>query len=179
MKKLIAAALLVGTLVLNPATSEAQSVNVRIDPLTMLVGVLNAEVDFKVSKAWTVGPTISYFRFNVGHSSVSASGLGVRGNYFFNGNVFTDSWYFGPFFKYATAEAEYKSTGSSAKASGTGLGALVGYHWSWTTFNMQLGGGIVNYSIPDAEITDNGDRVEYGGISGTGVALEFSIGWKF
>ena len=85
MKKI----LLLSTLFLTPAAF-AQSANVRVNPLGLLIGLFNADIDFKVTDTVTVGPQLSYLNWSLGSTSVKAYGIGARANFYLSGPVFTD-----------------------------------------------------------------------------------------
>jgi hypothetical protein len=167
-------------------TAQANSVNVRINPLAALFGMLNAEIDFKMSDSLTVGPSLSYWSISLGDVSFSAYSLGVRANYYFGGGALdTDGWYLGPYAAFAsmTVEEDLLGDNFSASASGFGLGAMIGHQWMWETFNINLGLGFGYYMIDETQTAENDDGVErevdVPAAAGTSVGLEFTLGWAF
>jgi hypothetical protein len=157
-------------------------VNVRLDPIGPLIGQYGVDVDFPISSAWTLGPSLKYLNREDGDFDVSGYSVGVRGNYWFNGEVLTQGWYFGPLLQYIGVSVEDNSDGSDLEgsANGAGLTAFFGYQWMWESFNINLGAGPALYTVNDIEVDDgDGNKEEYRGYSGVGLALEFSLGWKF
>jgi len=167
--------------ILAPAKAD---VNVRVDALSGLMGVANIQVDFGISTAWTLGPTFQYRNRTVDDYESTAYGIGIRENYYLNGNVFTQGWYLGPSVGYIRATVKRDdSVHGDIEGSASGIAAtfLAGYQWMWESFNMNLGAGPVYYTIGNVKV-ENGDGTydeEYKGYSGLGIALEFSLGWKF
>lgn len=156
-------------------SASANSTNIRFNPLGMLVGYINANVDFKVGSSWTIGPEVGYLNWDFSDTSVSATKFGVRANFFLGGNAFEDGWYIGPFAMYVSAEGKDDITSDTAKATGTIIGALFGYGWFWNSFNMMLGLGFQSYNI-NAEATTT---VDFDSVNRTGAAFEWTIGWAF
>ncbi len=158
-------------------------VNVRLDPLGPLVGSYGVDVDFPVSSSWTLGPALRYLHRKDGDFDVSGYGLGIRGNYWFNGNVFTQGWYFGPLLQYigVSVEDKHDDYDLEGSANGAGLTAFFGYQWMWESFNINLGAGPALYTVNNVKVEDKDadEKRNYRGYSGAGLALEFTLGWKF
>lgn len=153
-------------------------VNVRTFPFQLV----NLIVDIPVSRNWTLGPQLLYSSSEDDGYSVDARAFGLRANYWFNEDVFTQGWYLGPGISYASVEVEDDESGSelTGKASGLSLSVLGGYHWMWESFNIMLGIGPAYYSIGEVTIEDDfGNEESYAGYEGLGIALEFTLGWKF
>ena len=164
--------------------------NARISPIGVAIGALIIGLDYKLNNNWTVGPEFQYINYKLKLTGTNYSnditmtsyGLGVRGNWFVDG-VYKDGWYVAPFGYFGSAKAS--GTGSDGVAiEGTASaligGAMGGYGWFWDQFNMMLAGGL---SMPlgdgKVEVKDSlGNKVE-GSVNGSGLALEFSLGWVF
>ena len=164
--------------------SAQSQVNVRVDPLRTLTGVPSVDVDFAVSSAWSLGPTFSYLNKTIDDFEATAYNLGIRGNYYFNGSVFTQGWYFGPSLSYLSVKVTDKNQvfgDLEGSASGLAFTALGGYQWMWDHFNINLGLGPVFYTLGDVTVknSDNSYKEDFSGFSGAGIALEFTLGWKF
>ena len=156
--------------------------NIRFSPLSPLVGVIDVEVDFKVSEAWSVGPQLSILSTEDGNYDVSGYKVGVRANYFFSGSVFTQGWYFGPSVSVISVNVKENIAISNYEgdAKGINFNALFGYQWMWESFNINLGGGPSYVSLGKIRTKDNSGNTEsYDGFSGVGLAIEFMLGWKF
>lgn len=147
--------------------------NIRVNPLGLVFGLINADIDFKVADAITVGPSLMFWSL----AGITAFGGGARGNYYFNGQAFTDSFYLGAHAEYALVT--YKTSLGNSSAGVFGAGALAGYHWVWDGgFNIMLGGGI-GYYAGSSTVTINGQTASVTGLNGVSPALEFTLGWAF
>jgi hypothetical protein len=157
-------------------------VNVKVEPLGLISGVLGVGVDIPVSSAWTLGPQLRFTNKTVSEYDVTAYSYGVRGNYWLNGAVFTQGWYIGPSFQFIGANVK-DNTGInhlSGSASGVGLTGIFGYQWMWDKFNINLGAGPAYYSIGNIKVKDNqGNSENYKGYRSLGLGIEFNLGWKF
>lgn len=192
MKRLIALILLATATTAASAeqTESANNFNIRSNPLTFLVGAVNATMDYKIADHWTLGPELFYWRLSISSKDSNSSKLdvtaysaGVRANWFHNG-VYTNGLYVGPSVKYASIKLDATDkNGKATNASGDGpfVGAVVGYAWFWNSFNIMAGGGLnvklgkkIQVTHSDGTTEDVSDA-KYGG----GLALEGSIGWTF
>ncbi len=156
--------------------------NIRLSPLSPLAGVIDVEVDFKISEAWSFGPQMSILSTDDGNYDVTGYKLGARANYFFNGSVFTQGWYFGPSVSIISVNVKENLATSNYEGDATGIGfvGMFGYQWMWESFNINLGGGPSFVSVNEITIKDNaGNKKKYDGFSGAGLAIEFMLGWKF
>ena len=173
MRALSKIALVCAILLQIPATSFANhTMNVRVDPLSLLFGAANVGADFAVSDQWTLGGGVSYSSYKSGDTKASAFGVEGRAQFFFN-QVFSDSWYLAPYFTYAQGTGE-STTVSDVTVSVTQIGAIIGYMWIWENFNIQLGGGFRHISI-DAD----SNASTFDDLSGVIPALEFNLGYAF
>ena len=163
------------------SASSAHSFNLRMDPLSLLLGVANVDMDFKLSKSITLGPTLAYLSNSIGTTTYTAYSVGVRMNFYPGGEALEESgWYIGPSVKYVSAKAEVGT--KSASLSGGALTTVGGYHWMWDSFNLMLGGGFVATSFPNkVTVKDsNGTQEEVSvGAIGTGASLEATLGFAF
>lgn len=163
-------------------TANAHTMNVRMGPIALLLGVANVDLDFKLSKTMTLGPTVEYISLSAGSTSVTAYKLGVRMNFYPGGGALSeDGWYVGPSLNYVSAKAT--SGTKSVELSGGALAVLGGYQWMWDSFNIMLGGGFIATSIPStATVKDssNGSQEEVSvSAVGTRASIEFNLGFAF
>jgi hypothetical protein len=179
MKKFLLALLLLPTIAL-------ADVNLRVSPLSFLVGGYYVELDVPVGGAWTLGPTLAFLNSRSDGFDVDGFGAGIRGNYFFAGEAFKQGWYFGPAVTYTKVRVEDNFGGSIGKVEGEGSGiafsALFGYHWFWEHFNLNLGLGPSYLTMDRIRVknSQNNYREDYSGdYTGFGVTAEFTIGWRF
>lgn len=183
------AALLIGIFMSQGALADSSNImNLRFDPLGLLIGIASLDLDVKLADNWTLGPTIKYWRLSVSGSgtvtsnfSVSAFAVGGRANWFANG-VYRDGLYVGPSIQFGSATVTATDVDGERRATASGLfaQALVGYGWFWDSFNILLGGG---FNLPlgnaKAEYKDSSGSVEEVTTLRSRLALEFSLGWTF
>lgn len=176
-------------LILSWSSAHAQNqMNLRVNPLGLLLGGIDATLDFKYDENWTIGPKLSYMSFEASRSgsftedfSIKGYSLGARANWFKNG-VYTDGLYVGPDLSYSYVKVSSSDTSGTVTAEGQGLYAtgLVGYGWFWQNFNMMLGGGLTAGLLgTQVKVKDsNGNETKVSVRSG-GLALEWTVGWTF
>jgi hypothetical protein len=161
------------------SASAFSRVNVRTYPFSFF----NLQIDIPVSRNWTVGPHIVSTSDNDDDFEVKTLGAGVRANYWFNEDVYTQGWYLGPSLSYVNVSVEdsHPSFGKlKGEASALSMSVVAGYHWVWESFNIMLGAGPAYYSIGDITVDDSaGNAREYTGYNGSGLALELTLGWLF
>jgi len=173
------------------ATSSGDVANIRFNPLSLALGLgVSVEADFVVDPDWTIGPILTYYRFKTpSNSSLYTSDfeftgydVGVRANWFRDG-VFNSGMYVGPSLHYANVKATgtdssgLSRTGTASPVLAT---ALVGYSWFWDSFNVMLGGGTtVALGNSKITVTDSTGRSTDHPVNLAGLALEFTLGWKF
>ncbi len=164
------------------SSTSAYSMNLRMDPLSLLVGIANVDMDFKLSKSITLGPTLAYLNRTVGTLKSTAYSVGIRMNFYPGGEALeSHGWYIGPSLKYVTAKAEVGT--KSAELSGGSLTTVGGYHWMWDSFNLMVGGGFVATSFPNkvtVKDSSNGTQEEVSvSAIGTGATIEATLGFAF
>lgn len=164
--------------------------NFRFQPVHLLIGAFALNFDYVVDSDWTIGPAMTYWRFNLSSDStyytekyeLTYFAIGARATWFKNG-VFTDGLYVGPNVGYVSAKLKTRNTLDeevTGSVSVPMVGCLVGYGWFWDSFNMMLAGG--------ARIGLGNTKVEIKSASGTetdvsapvaGFDFEYSLGWTF
>jgi hypothetical protein len=195
MKKLILALILVSSMAstshagFDGAKDSSNTMNFRFGALGLLVGVLSVDLDFKMDQEWTLGPSLELVNMKVDRSAgynddfkVKGSNVGLRANWFKNG-VFTDGLYVGPSLNYTSIKVTTTdASNQEISASGSVLIArcLVGYGWFWESFNMMLGGGLaVGLGDAKVEVKDSTGTNTKDVSIGSGLALEYTLGWTF
>ncbi len=157
--------------------------NIRIEPLSLLVGTLAVQADFGISPHWTLGPSVRYLKRTIGDFDATAYSAGIRGNYYFDREVMTQGWYLSPelsLMRVSVVENDNNGPDAEASATGFAITGLGGYQWMWENFNIMLGIGPVFYGLGDIETKDSsGNKETFSGFSTVGLALDFSLGWKF
>ena len=158
--------------------------NFRFGPIGLLVGYIGANLDFKLGdSSWTLGPEVSYWDVDIFDVDFEATWLGLRANYYIGRPALTTGWYIGPFVSYAKVIT--KDNDSSRGGEGRGedksfrLGALGGYTWIWSSFNMMLGGGLQASTGDDVRTYYPDGSYKTDDKSAAGLTAEFTIGWVF
>jgi hypothetical protein len=168
-------------------TSDFQSYNLRIAPLSLVLGSIVGAVDFRIGSQWSIGPQFTYAHASLADSgsltntSYSAIEAGARANWFANG-VFRDGLYVGPSVSYLNVQVNAQDTYGSLTGTGTGFLAtcVVGYGWFWDNVNIMLGGGY-QASLGGATIavTDSRGYSYSETVPLSGLAIDFTLGYAF
>lgn len=152
----------------------APRMTIEANPLGLLLGLFNVELNIKWNDHLTIGPVGSYAHYGY------LSGFGVGGSaYYYFDSLFRD-WF-------ATGGGIYgKAKGSSFgynfDVTTMSLYGMGGYKWLWPTFVASLGAGLqinqVSYAINYA--ADDGfggsDTAPKPPIQSVGLSLMFNIG---
>lgn len=166
-------------------SSSTAEVNLRVAPLSTLLGMFDFSLDVPIAPAWTLGPEIVYWDAEYSSVDVMAYAVGLRANYYFAGEVFAQGWYLGPSVQYLSVEVEDDDPffgKLSAETTAISGSTVVGYHWMWDSFNIKLGGGLSVYSSSDIELKDQNGviRDNYDdSFSGAQFVAEFTLGYVF
>lgn len=151
-------------------------INVRINPLSILLGVIHADMDFRVANRVTFGPALGFASRT--SSSVIATGLnlGVRANFYLTGDAISDSWYVSS--SAGVLFLTSKSGASEARSNALNLGFTAGYQWVFASgFNVMLGLGAVYYAIDKKQTATDGSVISVPSYSGTLPRLDFTVGF--
>jgi hypothetical protein len=159
-----------------------QNWNVRIAPVSFLVGMVNAEVGYAVGSNFSLAAGVMSWNAEILDYTVKAGEVHGRFDYWFSG-AFKQGWYLSGVLSRFNIELTKTESNVDYKAatSYSGYKVLAGYRWHWTNFNLELGGGIVSYGA-DSKLTleaSNGDELEEDMPSIQGSTIEFNLGWSF
>lgn len=155
-----------------------KGINVRVNPLGLLLGAISADVDFKIGDKFTIGPSMSYYSASIFNTKLTGAGIGARGNYYVTGDAMTDSFILGP--QLGMSLFSVSSGTSKATATGFYVGAIGGYQWVWENgFNVNLGLGANYYSQAASALANDGTTLSVPGFHGFGPTGELTIGWLF
>ncbi len=156
--------------------------NFRFSPVGLLIGIIAAELDYKVAEHIVVGPAFLNWNIKIDDTSLLASVFGVQGAYYIN-PVYTDSFYVGgalSSLSVSASKTDSVGTKYSASASGTALGVKAGYHWFWDSFNLNLGLVVSSSSVNKVKIKDDsGNVVDEQNSPGATTGMDFAIGFTF
>lgn len=164
-----------------PPTPDSYDLNFRFGPLAALFGVVDTNLDYRLTPHWTLGPSFSFLNLRLLDVNLRGVSLGVESNYYFSG-AYKNSAYIDVGLAVTSVDANAKSSsGEVATASATGNNYFIGagYHWFWDSFNLNLGFNVGSTSMGTLEIIDStGARVESTQPNfSTGV--DFRIGFTF
>ncbi len=148
--------------------------NISVNPLGLAIGIGNIGLDYAITDQVTLGGNLSYANLDTGDIEASANGFGLKAQVFANG-AFTNSWYASVFYSAASGDAEDTFDGDTASIDISSMGLTGGYMWIWENFNIQFGGGFQSISVDASSNTG----VDIDDIEGTGLALDFTLGWAF
>jgi hypothetical protein len=144
-----------------------RNANVRVNPLGIAFGVVNATLDLGAGDNFTVGPSAAFMTRSANGITATGFGIGIGSNIFLGHPRFTDSWILAPEVGYAYA------SGGGNSASGTELGLSIDYGWFWSSgFNLALGAGIEYVSLDYSQLG-------LGSVSGLLPSLTLTIGYAF
>lgn len=156
----------------------SRSVNVRVNPLGLLIGAISADVDIKAGQKLTIGPTLSYMSASFLTTKLSGFGVGVRANYYLSGDAMSDSWIIGP--SAGLAIFSVNAGGESASSTGIYVGAIVGRQWVFSNgLNINVGLGMNWYSQGASVKTAGGFEMEVPFFHGIAPAGEITLGYAF
>ncbi len=126
------------------SVAEQNFVNLKIRPITFLMGLVNLEVEVPISDKFSIGPTVYYneqYTYVKGREGEQyteiITSLGLN-SYFYLNKALESSWFVSPFIHYTTwttnyylASSGYKKTvNEKFKSSAYPIvGATVGYQW--------------------------------------------------
>lgn len=158
------------------------NMNFRFSPLGLLVGILNGDLQFKMSNQWTMGPSALVWNLKVPDITLNATGAALSGMYYFD-EVFEDSWYVSPAVGYISLTTKEKENLIDYEGNYTGLHMALGagYIWHWESFNLSLGANWFyllsgNISKKDAA----GNPKEDSSLAGIpSVRFDFMMGFTF
>lgn len=170
MKKLFVLTTFTAILITSTAFAAAdKSTNISTNPLGMLFGSINANVDFKVADRISAGPSFAYSSYTSGSSKATGIGLGANVGFYLSNKTFSDSWVLNLGLDYASVS----NSATSAKASGLAIGGTIGYGWFWDGgFNMGLGFGAQYLTLDFSSIGLTS-------ISGVLPRISFTLGYAF
>jgi hypothetical protein len=165
--------------------SQNRAINLKVNPVTLLLGFVVADLDFGLSERLTFGPSVAYWNLSVDSAKFKTLGYGAKFNYYLNGPRFTDSFYLQGGYSYLS-KFKIESGGSSLEyKQASSASALLGYQWVFSSgFNICLGIGTAYGFGGNA----TGDSVVVGGdtislkdlnLKGLSSSGEASIGWAF
>lgn len=171
-------------------SSSSSTANFRFAPLSLLIGWLNLDLDFKVSQDWTVGPTVGIWKTAIEDSlfvdnklNLERNAVGVRAVWSESG-AYNTGFYFSPIAQFVSAKVygTGKTSGNLITATGSGitLTGIGGYQWFWDSFNIALGAGLqVGAQASKVTVIEAGTSRDVAPERSATVAVDFMLGWTF
>jgi len=179
-----------GVALLISTSALANSYDVRLSPLVLFVGAIDAEVNIGIGNHLTIAPMFTYYSADENSTYMSEEfslkTFGAR-LYWHPKGVFSDGMYISPFarqWNFNITADNSLGTRAEGSISGTQIGATIGYLFQWDNFNMSLGIGASTFNFDQTyEATDSSGRKtneEFDGPgSFSGISMDYSIGYAF
>jgi hypothetical protein len=166
-------------------------INLRVSALGLLIAYMNVDLEFKLSDDWSVGPTVTYWKFDYsaygytgGTLATTYKAFGVRANWSQAG-AYRSGVYISPMIQLVTANVTGVSTFNgrtvTGEASAPIVTGIIGYQWFFGSgFNINTGLGLsLGTSATKAEATDGVTTTKIESSQTGGVALDFMLGYVF
>ena len=159
-------------------TAHADSHNLSSNPVASLLGFSNVEYSYKLVDHLTIGITGSSGKMKLNDIELTRSTYGAVARFYFQPAFQNSSWYLVAAGNKLNSEGTILSNGITYKGKLDEIVASggAGYHWFWTSFNMNLAGLLSNQST--MELKDTAGNKYKDDANGT-LNFEFNIGWKF
>ena len=154
--------------------------NLTFAPISLLVGLVQLEGEYKVSPSWTVGLDYLSWNLTIGNWGLKALGYGAQATWYSNG-VYRSSWYLTPTIQSLSVTASYSSSISSGSATATALygGVVGGYGWFWHSFDLNLGLSLIQGLGSTSVTVSDSSGNKYSQTFPLSAGIEFRIGWTF
>lgn len=137
--------------------------NLTFEPLFAIVGYIQGEAAYRIGDQFTVGLAFDYWNLEIGSIGLVASAIGPSVKWYPSGAM-RDSFYLHGQVQTTHSEASAKDslgTKYSSAVNGTLLKIALGYHWFWSSFNLNLGLSKSTYSYSSIDIVDsNGNKLD-------------------
>lgn len=160
-------------------SADDKSMNFGLNPIVLVLGSLDAGLDFKVSDHWQVGPQLVLMNLKLFDIEFANQGGGVRVTWTPNNTAFSDGLFLqsGLGVTQVMAATTTSAGRFTAKANTLYYFFAGGYNWHWTNFNLKLGLGVSGSNLRNIAIYDSSSNlVDTGSIPvKTGAILEFGF----
>jgi hypothetical protein len=136
-------------------SANAKSMNLSLNPFSLLSGGINTGIEFKLNDQLTAGPYVNYQQTANSDDEVRTVGFGARVDYALQSSAFEDGWYSSFFLSRYSFSGKIKGDTQSEPSlkiaydfDSTNVGALIGYGWYWLSgFNLRLGIGLMHSTL--------------------------------
>jgi hypothetical protein len=182
-----------------PERADSNLMQVRIEPVYLLLKELRADFQFKLGEQFTLGPTVGYMSQGDGvyfgnmvanrfyyDDRTDRLSLGARADYYFN-SFQEHSPYLSAFYRWSHSEVtsngnsynSYSNTKEKGNFDESAAGITGGYQWVWSNlFTLNVGGGASYFVLPDdVQLVDNdGQSYRHSLRSGQGLSYAIDVG---
>jgi hypothetical protein len=151
------------------ATTYAKSsYNIRLNPFTLVIGVLSLDVETKITDYATASLTYQGGKNSLWQNSFWIRSWGAKITYYTN-TIKKDGYYFTPMYQNFSAKIDTFFNSYFVENENT-YGLITGYHYNWFNFiNLNLG---IGYNYVDNKYFD---KI----IFFSGLLVDFSFGFDF
>lgn len=150
----------------------------RMNPVILVLGSVDAALDFKINDHWQVGPQLLLMNLKISDVEFANQGGGLRATWTVE-KAFEDSFYLQGGLGMTRISASYTTSTdrytSSARSNYAYFGG--GYNWQWTNFNLNLGLGVTGVSVGDIQILDASQNLVRSSSIPTKTSLLFELGF--
>ena len=173
---------LIALLTFTSSMALANEWNVKTNPISLLVGATNMEVNYAPLEKFSFGVGGLRWSTEILDVEFTATEYHARFDYWFN-KAFEQGWYVGLQLSKLGMEltTEVSGVDFTGDITSTGYLAQFGYHWQWDNFNMDFGTYFGYYdfdsSITLEDVSGNTEEEEVPAFGAIGA--EFFIGWAF
>ncbi len=172
------------TIVTESVTPESEIISAekfmsfRMNPVPLIVGSMDAAVEFKVSEHWQLGPHFVLMNTKSSDIEFANQGAGIRTTWTLE-PVYQSSLYLQGVLGATKVAASYSDTTNRYTASSNSAYYYFGggYNWQWTNFNLNLGLAISGNSPTEIKILNSNQAVVKAGSVPVKTALLFELGF--
>lgn len=156
--------------------------NVKTNPVSLLIGATNVEVNYALWKKFSLGLGGLRWSTTILDVEFTASEYHARFDFWFN-DAFKQGWYIGAQISKLGMDLTTEVSGIdfTGSISSTGYLGQLGYHWQWDNFNIDFGTYFGYYDFDsEIELEDASGNIEKESVPAFGaVGAEFFLGWAF
>lgn len=158
------------------------NIHLRTSPLSMLLGIYNAEAGAKLNDKLSLAAGFMYWGVEFLDLEVTLQEYHLRADYWFSG-TYNQGWYTAGTLSNLSLTLATEKSGVEFEGAVNGLGLLAagGYHWQWDHFFTEFAGTFGFYSFgTSVELESVGGDVTTENIpSISTLGFEFNLGWVF
>lgn len=153
--------------------------NFTMNPLAVVVGSVDAGIDFKTGQHWLVGPRLLMLNLKILDVEFATHGMGLGVTWTPMTPSLSDGFYLqttlgggSVLAASSTNTGRYKTTSNIIYYSLSG-----GYHWFWNNFNLKAGVSSVGANLRDIQVRDNNNMIVDSGRVPLPIAVTIDLGF--